>query len=122
MGENRGWARQALREEERGANGAGATRGEVGAPDDRHGAGAVEAGAGWAMREQGRRGPGRVGPSWKREGECVGQTWKMWAGRGEGNWVGPEETVNVLIYLNNFLTNLNCFDQNVDLPSSKIYK
>jgi hypothetical protein len=53
---------------------------------------------------------------------CMGRAWKKWAGRGEGKWAGPEETVKVLIYLNNFPTNLNCFDQKVDLSSSKIYK
>jgi hypothetical protein len=58
----------------------------------------------------------------REEGGHVGHTWKIGAGRGEGQWAGPEETVKVLIYLNNFPTNLNCFDQKVDLPSSKIYK
>jgi hypothetical protein len=52
MGKNRGREQCTLREER-----------EKGVPNGRHGMGAVEAGAGRATREQGRRGwrgPGRV--------------------------------------------------------------
>jgi hypothetical protein len=37
-------------------------------PGDRQRPGAVEADAGRAMHEQGRRGSGVMGPTWKREG------------------------------------------------------
>jgi hypothetical protein len=35
---------------------------------------------------------------------------------------GPKGIVKFFIYSNNFQTSLNCFDQKVDLPSSKNLK
>jgi hypothetical protein len=42
--------------------------------------------------------------------------------REKEKWVGPKERVKFFIYSNNFQVSLNCFDQKVDLPSSKIFK
>jgi hypothetical protein len=57
-----------------------------------------------ASRKQGREARGPV-----RGGE-------------KGKWAGPIGIVNFLIYSNNFQMSLNCFDQKVDLPSSKNFK
>jgi hypothetical protein len=53
-------------------------------------------------RERERRGTGVCGPAWGRE-----------------EWAEPEGTGKFSIYSNKFQTSLNCFDQKVDLPSSK---
>jgi hypothetical protein len=42
--------------------------------------------------------------------------------RGKGKWARPEETMEFSISSNKFQTSLNCFDQKVDLPSSKNFK
>jgi hypothetical protein len=42
--------------------------------------------------------------------------------RRKEKWVGPEETIEFLIYSNNFQTSSDCFNQKVDLPSSKKIK
>jgi hypothetical protein len=42
--------------------------------------------------------------------------------RGKGKWAGPEETMEFSISSNKFQISLNCFDQKVDLPSSKNFK
>jgi hypothetical protein len=39
--------------------------------------------------------------------------------RGEEEWAEPEGTGQFLIYSIKFQTSLNCFDQKVDLTSSK---
>jgi hypothetical protein len=68
------------------------------------------------------RGPGRGG------GRSVHGTRShaVWEGNNGGErcrQVGPAQgTVKILIYLNNFQMSLNCFDQKLDLPSSKIFK
>jgi hypothetical protein len=63
----------------------------------------------WALagsgRERERRGTGRVGRAGKEEA-----------------WAEPEGTRTFLIYSNEFQTSSNCFDQKVDLPSSKNFK
>jgi hypothetical protein len=43
------------------------------------------------------------------------------AGKEEA-WAEPEGTRTFLIYSNEFQTSSNCFDQKVDLPSSKNFK
>jgi hypothetical protein len=73
------------------------------------GTSAAEAGTGQAMRQcvQGGNRGGRA-----------------WAGPGKkkGKWAGPNGIVNFFIYSNNFQTSLNCFDQKVDVSSSKNFK
>jgi hypothetical protein len=95
-----------------------------------------EQGEGFGLLAMDGRGRGgrRSGGARVGEGPCLeereghaGCAWKTLAGRGGGgggeeNWAGPEETVKVLIYLNNSPTSQICFDQKVDLPSSKILK
>jgi hypothetical protein len=77
-------------------------------------------GPGGVDSTRGGRGSSARGVEEDGAGRCA---WRMWADRGrKRKWVGPEETVKVLIYLNHFPTNSNYFDQTVDLPSSKIYK
>jgi hypothetical protein len=78
------------------------------------------------VRAGGRRCPNRGTPSadaWaligsgrerKRRGtRHVGQP------RKEAAWAEPEGTMTFLFYSNKFQTSSNCFDQKVDLPSSR---
>jgi hypothetical protein len=65
-------------------------------------------------------GEARGGTRWQRE---RGKTDGVWAGSGkEKKWVRPKGIVNFLIYSKRFQTSMNCFDQKVDLPSSKNFK
>jgi hypothetical protein len=60
-----------------------------------------------------------MGPSRLREGEGEEMRGACGPARGKGEWVEPEGIGRFLISSNKFETSLNCFDQNVDLPSSK---
>jgi hypothetical protein len=48
--------------------------------------------------------------------------WRVWADQGRREMDRAHDTVESLIYSNNFQMSSNCFDQKVDLPSSKKFK
>jgi hypothetical protein len=48
----------------------------------------------------------------------VGQS----GGKKNVRWAGPNRIVKISIYSNNFQMSSNCFDQKLDLPSSKNIK
>jgi hypothetical protein len=75
---------------EEGVQLGGVWRKREGGPGGRQRPDAAEAGAGRATREQGRRGSGRVGPAWKREGahEPVEE---------KENGLGPKKQCNFLL-------------------------
>jgi hypothetical protein len=57
-----------------------------------------------------------VGPTWKRERGARGPE------KEKEKRAGPKGIVKIWIYSNNFQTSSNCFEQKVDLPSSKNFK
>jgi hypothetical protein len=94
-------------------------RSRGGGPGSRQRPGAAEAGVGQVAHEQGRRGEGssvRWGPLGREREGARGPAQEM------EEWAGSKGIVKILIYSNNFQTSSNCFDQKLDLSSSKNFK